>query len=344
MERENRDIAELYGNFVNAADDAKAADCLAVLIDRTIEPLVKDIIRGKFRVSLQESDDRHLNQNAFDLVSEVKTLIVAKLSNQRNANGTTSVDNLEAYVKTVTANAANQYIRRRNPYRLRLKNQLRYLLSHDRRFSIWRSDEGDWLCARKDDRFELSDSKIPSGDEMRNAFESEGVFPDRAELVDIVAGIFDRNKRIFNFNDLVSLIFELRKLTEPIEVEEKLFSENLSSKHEGSVLTRLEQTAFLAELWREIARLPMRHRAALLLNLRDQNGDGMIIMFPATRVATIAQIAEMLEFSLDEFARIWSELPWNDLTIAEHLGLTRQQVINLRQSARATLRKRLERS
>ncbi|MBP7377400.1 MAG: hypothetical protein KA956_13070, partial [Pyrinomonadaceae bacterium] len=73
MDRKIRDIAEFYSDFMCADEDEKAAKCLAVLIDHSVEPLVKDIVRGKFRVSLQDSDDRSLNQNALDLVSEVKT-------------------------------------------------------------------------------------------------------------------------------------------------------------------------------------------------------------------------------------------------------------------------------
>lgn len=343
MEKEIPDLAELYGDFVNAAGDVAAAEGLAVLIDQYVEPLVKDIVRGKFKVSLQDSDDRELNQSALDLVSEVKTLIVAKLSKQRNGKGFAPIDNLEAYVKAVTKNAANQYIRRRNPNRLRLKNQLRYLLSHDRRFSLWKSDDGRWFCAKRDLRANGSVLRRPLSDELRAELEAAKIFPERADLVDVVAGVFDRREGIFSFNDLIGLIFELRKLTEPIEIDDELLSESRSTRPENDVHGRMEQTAYLGALWREVGKLPLRHRAALLLNLRDQNGDAMIIMFPLTRVATISQIADILEFSADEFARIWSELPWDDLTIAEYLGLTRQQVINLRQSARMTLRRKLER-
>jgi hypothetical protein len=41
---------------------------------------------------------------------------------------------------------------------------------------------------------------------------------------------------------------------------------------------------------------------------------------------------------------LWKELPLDDLTIAGRLGATRQQVINLRKSARARLVRRLGRS
>jgi hypothetical protein len=45
--------------------------------------------------------------------------------------------------------------------------------------------------------------------------------------------------------------------------------------------------------------------------------------------------------SMAELSEIWGRLPVDDHTIAERLGLTRQQVINLRKSARARLARRM---
>jgi hypothetical protein len=41
---------------------------------------------------------------------------------------------------------------------------------------------------------------------------------------------------------------------------------------------------------------------------------------------------------------LWDQLPLDDLSIAARLGVTRQQVINLRKAARARLARRTERS
>lgn len=339
----NRDLADLYRDFVDADDDSRASECLSVLIDRSVEPLIREIVRRKFGVSLRESDERQGNQTAFDIVSEVKTKIVAELSHQRVGKRADRINNLEAYVRKTAANAANHYIRQKNPHRLRLKNQLRYLLSHDRRFSLWRSDEGIWLCGKSKDRTERSISVKGACEDLRSKLEATGIFADRADLVELVAGVFDHCEGVLSFNDLIGLIFELRKLTEPIQIDDEALSEGRPSQPEDDVLDQLERTAYVGQLWREICKLPMRHRAALLFNLRDQNGDGLIVIFPIARAATISEIAQALGFSVDEFATIWNELPWDDQRIAEYLGLTRQQVINLRQSARMALRKRIKR-
>jgi hypothetical protein len=76
-----------------------------------------------------------------------------------------------------------------------------------------------------------------------------------------------------------------------------------------------------------------------MLSLRNSSGEGLITMLPIAHIAGLRQIAEVLEMEPMEFARILKELPWNDVKIAGHLGITRQQVINLRHWARVRLRK-----
>ncbi len=97
----------------------------------------------------------------------------------------------------------------------------------------------------------------------------------------------------------------------------------------------------LRRLWRELLQLPVRQRAALLLNLRDAEGHGMIATLPLTGVATMREIAAALEMPAVEFAALWRDLPLEDRRIAELLAITRQQVINLRKCARERLARRL---
>src|SRR5262249_10299037 len=96
----------------------------------------------------------------------------------------------------------------------------------------------------------------------------------------------------------------------------------------------------LRALWDEIRRLPLRQRIALLFNLRDDKGRGAIGLFPLLNVASIQMIAETLEMPVEELARLWNRLTLEDALIAERLGATRQQVINLRKAARQRLAKR----
>ena len=78
------------------------------------------------------------------------------------------------------------------------------------------------------------------------------------------------------------------------------------------------------------------------INLKDPEGRGCIALFPAIGIATFRQLAEALEMSAEKLAEIWNELPLEDTKIAELLQLTRQQVINVRKSARERLARRLK--
>jgi len=91
----------------------------------------------------------------------------------------------------------------------------------------------------------------------------------------------------------------------------------------------------------EVRELPVRQRTALLLNLRDSNGNGVIELLPAWGFASLAEIAALLEMSEKELAAIWDELPLEDMAIAELMDLSRQQVINLRKAARHRIARRV---
>jgi hypothetical protein len=108
------------------------------------------------------------------------------------------------------------------------------------------------------------------------------------------------------------------------------------------VAWQVEKRIFLERLWQELRELPRAQRVALLLNLREADGGGCLALFPATGVATLRQIADALELSAERFAELWPQLPLDDATIAGLLKLKRQQVINLRKSARERLARRLK--
>jgi hypothetical protein len=103
----------------------------------------------------------------------------------------------------------------------------------------------------------------------------------------------------------------------------------------------IDQRQTLTRLWDEVTQLPVPQRVALLLNLRDDVGECALSSLPATGVASMRAIAAAIEMPAAKLAEMWKELPLDDLTIAEMLGITRQQVINLRKSARRRLWRRM---
>jgi hypothetical protein len=142
-------------------------------------------------------------------------------------------------------------------------------------------------------------------------------------------------------DDLVNLVAVLWEIKEPIAKDgEEVLAVLPDPAPDAGV--GMQQREFLRELWAEVLQLPVRQRRALLLNLRDANGQGCIALLPLTGVASMLEIAGALEMGADGLAALWSRLPLDDQELAERLALTRQQVINLRKSARARLARRLK--
>ena len=108
-----------------------------------------------------------------------------------------------------------------------------------------------------------------------------------------------------------------------------------------AILDVLTHRDHLERLWGEILQLPARQRAALLLNLRDDEGRGMIELWPQTGIAQMAELARALDLTESALRELWPTLPRDDQWIAERLGITRRQVINLRKCARERLARRL---
>lgn len=340
--------------FLEAVDEVESEHQLAELIAEQTEATINGIVRSKLHVSLSPTDSSHHNQDALDIVSDIQSAVVSELRDLKSCQSCKTISNFRSYIASVTFNACHQHLRRKYPQRWQLKNKLRYLLSHQEGFGLRESQAGEWLCGHATGLH--GGNPAPRG-EVQRLLENRQMLDEdlhksasvneRTSLVLLLAAIFDQLKAPVGLDDLVGLIAELRGIKDNVELVQTDES-RIDNPHERStacqpsVVTELEQYVRLQKLWAEICQLPLRHRAALLLNLKDRQGDSVIALFPIMRIATIRQIAEVLAFPLEDFARTWNELPWDDLTIARYLQLTRQQVINLRQSARARLVRRMK--
>ena len=114
--------------------------------------------------------------------------------------------------------------------------------------------------------------------------------------------------------------------------------ENTERAVDDRTEARIVSRDLASRLWQEIRQLPLRQRIALLLNLPD-NG---LPLFIITGVATLPELARELEWTEIRLAEAWTELPYDDARIGALLGVSSQQVINLRKSARARLQRRMK--
>jgi hypothetical protein len=341
--------------FLQARNETDSESLLARLVYECADPIIKGILKRKLGVSLTPVDGSYDNQNALEIAGDVHALLLAQLQRLKRQPAAASINNFRGYVALKTYSAYNAYLRRKHPRRWRLKNRLRYLFSRHAAFALWENAEGEWLCGlaswqserakqtlNGQHRARLRDCLLESEKWLRPDDRREGSDPTR-----ILLTLFNAVGCAVELDELVNVLAALWEIREPTEtalpnVEETgRIYDGLADPHAGTDIT-LDQRHHVRRLWDEILQLPPRQRAALLLNLRDEHGAGVLALLPLIGIASMEAIAQALELAEGELAKFWYDLPLEDAAIAGLLGVTRQQVINMRKAARERLRRRMK--
>lgn len=242
------------------------------------------------------------------------------------------ITNFREFTARLAYNAVYEVLRRRFPQRTRVKNRLRYVLTHDDRFATWVVSEESvaGLHSWRNRLDVVAGATLP----MQDA-DPPMLAEDRTgDAIEAVLKRFGKPVSLSDLTDILALFWGISDAV-PDEAPEPL---DATTPHD-----RLEIAEHLALLWRELQNLPSQQRAALLLNLRDADGMNALALFVLLNVAGLAEIAAMLEMTTERLQSIWNDLPVDDLTIGAMLGKSRQQVINLRKSARERLARRMKR-
>jgi RNA polymerase sigma factor (sigma-70 family) len=327
-------------DFVEAADPAEADERLAALLEERAVPLVRRIATHKLK-SFARDDAAEVE----DLTAEALLALVSKLQSLRADPAAHPIASFDDYAAAVVFHAFAHHLRLRHPERSRLKNRLRYALTRDRRLGLWPTPAG-MACGLAAWR------PGPPSAEAGARLDALGADAERLSRWTARAGGSEKNAG--------SVLREvLLALGGPVEFDHLVGTMAVRAGPAAAARGPDARTASVADpsepadvaldrrramerLWREIGALPVRQRVALLLGLRDGHGAGLLWVFPVVGVAGIPQIARALEMADGELAELWGRLPLADLEIAERLGCTRQQVINLRAAGRKRLSNRVE--
>ena len=335
---------QLLLKFIEATDEEQADLWLVTLIDEHAVPIVKEILGSSLHFHL--SNSAASTQDANDLFNDVITNLLARLRNIRSDRTLGAVTNFRGYIATTAYNACNLYLRKKYPRRSRLKNRLRYLLSHDARFALWMNEASGLICGSAQWRDKGAASPQRLFEKIRQdpvewiqtaGLASVGI--ERAQLSNLLNALFQSCGTPLKLDELVNIVADI--CHEKDQPDESLDTMTQLAAPTLDFEIMLEQQHLLASLWQEVCELPPRQRLALLLNFKDGQGQDLVSLLPYTRTATIEQIAKAIDFPLVEFLRLWNKLPLDDTTIAGLLGATRQQVINLRKCARERLERRM---
>ena len=321
--------ADLLRAYLDASDAARAETALGELVSQRAEPLVEAIIRSK----LSRSGPANL-ADVEDVCSEATVALISSLEDFRNSPGKEPLGDFEAFVAVIAYRACSAHFRQARPGFHRLRNRLRYLLETQPDLALWAGEGAEWWCGFE--RWRPQPGKLTPAPARLDPAEPSRPAASGNPAATVIE-IFRRAGGPVPFDDLTRVMAQVWDvLDNPATVESVEVACPLPSAETG-----LERRQWTERLWREIGELPPKQRAALLLNLRDQAGESVTVLFAVTRVASLCKLAEAVEMTVEDFAEVWKDLPWSDLRIAERLGITRQQVINLRKCARERLARRM---
>ena len=338
-------LLESWLQALQASDEEAADSALTRLIKGQIEPVIRSVIR--FKLHLDPADRSY----EADLVQESLAQWFGELRKFREAPETSVITDARGLAATITYRVCYSWLRRRSPQRHALKNRVQYVLTRQRGLGLWpvENDDEKLLVAGFTswrDRAPASSAKLDHLDD--DAFLTRVATITRTwhdtKLSSLLVTIFDYVDAPVSLNELVSIVARLLQIRDdPIvstDENQKTIEAQLVSRENLALL--VETRIFLGRLWEEVRELPRSQRIALLLGLRESDGRSGLLLLPVTGVASVRQIANVLEMGVEELAEIWIRLPLDDLAIAGLLDLTRQQIINLRKSARERLARRLK--
>jgi DNA-directed RNA polymerase specialized sigma24 family protein len=306
------DAAPLLRAFLDG-DEQVSTETLDILVRIEAVPVIRAIVLS--RVGRDTDVD--------DVVNDVVVQITKRLRAARAARETEPISSFHAYVATAAYRACDGVLRDKYPERHRLHHRVRYVVSHHEAFF----SDGP-RCGLAGTRERASGAAA--------SFPAVGDADLRGErLVATLIRLFRAAGGPLPLDAVIALLAPAAAAPPPDAAPEEV-----ADGRAGIVVT-LVYKAQLQELWEEVRLLPRAQRIALLFHLRDANGDELLSMLSGIGVASAAEIAHALELAEPELAAIRDGLPWGDGRISELLGVTRQQVINLRKAARARLTRRL---
>ena len=345
MEEPDHSPEALLSAWLTEADSERARCLLEVLVTRHAEPVIRRIAFFKLGSRRGSAPDTIQKADIEDVCGTALYNLVARLDRMKASGEDTTVRNFSGYAATIAYNACNEFFRALRPAWFSLAMRIRYLSTHAPEFALWETADGQELCGYSRDRGRQPLSDCAAFNEASGTLR-RSINAGRLSLKDIIEVIFKAARAPLPFDQLVEVAAEwsgtqearVRSLDE--DRRECVGRWEQLVERGPSADVQLMDRRYIQRLWTEICQLPLEHRKALLLNLNDSAG-GDIQLLAWLGVATIEQIASTLDMDPLKFARLWMELPLDDARIAGELGISRQDVINRRSSARKRLARRM---
>src|SRR6266516_1101414 len=283
-----------------AGEDARRTEIEHLLLT-VARPLSERILSRQLRgaPTLRRDD-------ADDIMSTVMLRLVSRLA-AVGSSKVAAIDDFRSYVASLTYNTVYSFLREQVPQRTRLKNRLRYVLTHDDRLALWPS-RNDFVCGLRGWNGAPASSWVPPFS-RRSATPSMVDQRKPAQAVVAILKAIGQPVALDALSDLIVELWGIRDGPPALKTE-------VTPDPQPSALLAMERREFVTSLWKEIQSLRCLQRKALLLNLRHGETVNVLGLFVAIGITTVAEVAAVLEMSKEDFVNIWSELPLSDARIA----------------------------
>ena len=242
-------------------------------------------------------------------------------------------------------------LRTKSPARARLKNNLRFLLTHHRDFAVWKI-EGETVCgfsvwrdANKALAFERNfvdiEEKLPNFRSNR----LRGGNLKNVPLTKLVTELFLWIESPIELDALVNAVATLLDLKdhpqESLDDDTLAYIETRIADSTLHTTSRFEEQALLRRLWDALKELSTEQRDVFCLGFEDHAGRDLFTVLLEAEVVTFQELAHELGRSVEMMLNLWSDLPMSDEDIAVKLKTTRTQVYKWRFRALERLKKGL---
>jgi len=324
----------------------------------SVDTMVRGIVQQKMRVRLDAADGREIAQRAWDCYQNILLELWEKVQ-AIEAGTEPDVANFWNYAAVTAYNTVSDELRRGNKDRTRLKSRLRRFLSKQSSFALWAGDDEQFWCgfagwaAQRVQRAPAA--KVAAVPRMPVKPLELMKAEDWHALLEAVFEELDGPVWLDTLVSLLTPWFGFFSQEEP-EPEAGPGEELTTSM--PSPERQAQARMWLSWVWTTMAGFDRRWQLVFFLNPPMDNRTkerGEVQVFPQAGIASIADIGQRLALTDEEyatlrreldgqppslpaeaptpefrFAAIWPHLPLADDRIASMLGLTRQQIANLR--------------
>jgi hypothetical protein len=269
----------------------------------------------------------------------------------RDSSTATSIENFHQYVARIASNACNDVLRAKSPARARLKNNLRYVLSHHPDFALWKS-EGETLAGfsvwRDSSKSRSSQRQLADLQETFTSFRSER-FPNenvkQVPLTRLVAELFLWTGSPIEIDLLVNIVAAVVEIKdqphESVDDERNAYLEAPVADSTLSSSSRLDEQALLHNLWHGLKELSVEQRYVFCFGFEDESGRDFFTVVLEAEVVSFGELVNELGRSPETIMSLWSQMPMDDDAIAIELKTKRTQVQKWRFRALQRLKKGL---